>query len=320
MTRDTIHLAFGVDAAYVPHLAAAIASIHATTRRPLDVLVMHTGIGADDQRGIAAAAPRAEFRWIGIDDPRLLALRGKEHVAGAATFFRLALPHLAAAETGRILYLDADLIAADDVGVLFDMDLAGRPVGAVCDPGVDPFAFAETWSLDPASADYFNAGVLLIDLAKVRASGVFDRALAFAAAHASRLPYSDQDALNHTLWGQWLSLPVRWNLQRVMLFDGMPDFSARPLDRRGRPAIVHYTGPGKPWMRAGYHPYAWLYWRNLARTPYFRHVAESEGMTLTARLRMLVRFIRDWPRGARSCPGGRATRLPRHDAVLAQPS
>jgi lipopolysaccharide biosynthesis glycosyltransferase len=302
---ETVHIAFGIDTSYVPHVAATIASIaSAAPGARLRFLIMHQDVGEDARRRVEACAPRAGFEWIGIDDPAMLALKGRQHVTGSATYFRLALPQLAPESVDRLIYLDSDLIVVGDIAELWRQNLNGFPVGAVSDAGIDGVVyeegfdarpFAERWQLAPGPGRYFNAGVLLIDLAKVRAEGLFDKALAFAEKHAGTLPYSDQDALNHTLWGNWFRLDPVWNVQRNMVILGMPNCMPDALAGPRRPAIVHYTAEHKPWLPGTYHPYAWLYWRALGRTGFRREVEERYGVGRLEQLRLYARMLKHWP-------------------------
>jgi lipopolysaccharide biosynthesis glycosyltransferase len=177
------------------------------------------------------------------------------------------------------------------------MDLAGAPIGAVCEADGDHFRYARTMGLDPSVAGVFNSGVLLVDLGAVRRDGSFDRALAMSLEN--RLPCGDQDALNIVFWGRWKSLPLRWNVQRTMTLPGMrmPDMARQsiPSDRSLRPAIVHFTGPEKPWLRDAYHRYAWLYWRHLASTPFLGRVWAASGIGWAQQLKSLIRFLAYWP-------------------------
>lgn len=66
----------------------------------------------------------------------------------------------------RALYLDSDVLVRGDLKQLWNIDLQGKAVGAVTDIG---FPMGHDHS---TKAPYFNAGVLLIDLAKAR--GVID--------------------------------------------------------------------------------------------------------------------------------------------------
>lgn len=300
----TVHIAFGIDEPYVPHVAATIASIASVSPGArLSFLIMHQDVGEDAKRRVEACAPGARFAWIGIDDAALLGLKGRQHVTGSATYFRLALAHLVPETVERVIYLDSDLIVVGDIEKLWRQDLDGYPIGAVSDAGIDgvvyeegfdPRPFAERWQLAAAPGRYFNAGVLLIDLAKVRAEGLLDRARAFAEEHAGTLPYSDQDALNHTLWGNWFRLDPVWNVQRNMVIPGMPNCLPDALAGSRRPAIVHYTAEHKPWLPGTYHPYAWLYWRALGRTGFRREVEERYGVGRLEQLRLYARMLKHW--------------------------
>ena len=59
-----------------------------------------------------------------------------------------------------------------------------------------------------------------------------------------------------------------------------------------QPAIIHFTGPEKPWTPNTYHPWSWLYWRALARTPFFAEVSRTSGIGFQERARLLLRWLR----------------------------
>ncbi len=86
---------------------------------------------------------------------------------------------------------------------------------------------------------YFNAGVLLLDLNKLRALN------ASASPYAQLLRtvecrYADQSILNGAFHGQWKSLPAQWNRQVLL----GREFNVFPDQRR---AIWHFSSKLKPW-------------------------------------------------------------------------
>lgn len=295
MDTELIRVALGFDGAYVPHAAATIASLAATTRGArLHVTIMHTGISGADQQRIESCAPQATFEWVNIDDPTLLALRGRAHISNA-TFYRFALPRICPPHVGRVIYLDCDLIVVRNILELWRANLNGFPMGAVYDPGVAPLSFARRWGLPETNPAYFNAGVLLIDLKQVRQSRLFESAYDFLLQNWDGLEYMDQDALNYSFWGRWYGLNPIWNAQTCMLLPNEVCKVPPSRDARRRPAIVHYTTGRKPWLVETYNPYAWLYWRNLARTPFGKAVQENYGVGRRHLWRLLARFIKHCP-------------------------
>ncbi|NJM33708.1 MAG: glycosyltransferase family 8 protein [Rhodomicrobium sp.] len=292
---DRLPIAFGVDAPYLPHLAATIASLAATAPRAnFEFIVLHGGLPEGPKAMVEAAAPRARFRWVEIRDDMLHGLDGHWHIS-RATFYRLMLPEILEPEMKRLIYLDADLIVARDIRQLWATDMENRAIAAVYDAGIDAVPFARRWGLEPIPGSYFNAGVLLIDMERVRGEGVFRRAFEFLLANRPELGFMDQDALNHTLWRQWRLLDPVWNVQRNMILGGMPNYVPDEMRLRGRPAIVHYTTEHKPWLPEVYHPYAWLYWRALARTPFWADLAKAGGVNFGSQVRMGLRFLKRWP-------------------------
>lgn len=294
--QATILVAFGVDAAYVPHLAATIASVRASSpSAAFHFLVVHEGIEAEARDRVERLAPADRFTWARVEDPELLAMTGDGHIS-RATFFRLALPRIAPIEASRALYLDSDLIVARDISALWRTDLQGAPIGAVCDSGMDWKPFAMKHGLPVAQGPYFNAGVLLIDLDRIRSEGSFDRAIDIL--RRERLQYMDQDALNIVNWGRWRPIDASWNVQHTMLLGGAAaDVPASMMPGPdSRPGIVHYTGRDKPWLLNGYHPYGWLYWRALKRTDFYADVMRDHGVGRIAQARVWARYLAHWPK------------------------
>lgn len=285
MQGSEIVIAFGLDAGYAAHAGAAIASILAAApQRAYRFAMLHDGVPADLQAQVQMCAPGARFDWLAPPE-ELLACSGVHGHVSRATYARFAIPDLLR-DCRRVLYLDCDLIVLADLQPLFTGDLRGAALGAVSDHWIDPLAFAQSWGLERADARYFNAGVLVLDLDVLRQEGGFSRALETLNTHGSRLPFMDQDALNHAFWGRWHPLDRVWNVQRAAVMRGFEDAAQAQagLETR-RPKIIHYTGGQKPWRRGAYHPYAGAYLQALARTPFWDKVLSAGGPVWHERLR-----------------------------------
>ena len=49
------------------------------------------------------------------------------------TYLRFLAPEILPDGVSRVIYLDSDLVVLDDIGGLWDIDLAGNPLGAAPD-------------------------------------------------------------------------------------------------------------------------------------------------------------------------------------------
>jgi lipopolysaccharide biosynthesis glycosyltransferase len=289
--QDETLIAFGVDVNYAPHLGVTIASIVANAPGGrFRFLVIHDGFPEAQRALVEACAPQQVFQWEEVRAENILSQEGYRHISRAA-FFRLTIPELAPVLAKRAIYLDVDLVVLDDIRILAASDLNGNALGAVFDPVIDPHRFAGTHGLAPVLQGYFNSGVLVLDLERIRSDRSFEAAIKIITDQGAKLEYADQCALNIVFWGKWTRLDPVWNGQRPFVRDDdwMPIFvDSTELQRHRRVRIVHYTTHHKPWLPQAYHPLSSFYFRYLKRTP-FRRSADAARGSIVARVRRYLK-------------------------------
>jgi lipopolysaccharide biosynthesis glycosyltransferase len=201
------------------------------------------------------ASGRVNLKWLRISGADFGNIETAGHLV-PVTYARLLLPLLLPSEVKTVVYLDADLVVSDDLSELNRLWLGSLPVAAVPDYAVQVVGSARSGiaglSAKPADATYFNAGVLVMNLACWRTTRLAEEVMRFAAAHAP-LKHNDQDALNAVLT-EWHELPLRWNVQSSIHWLDRPlhsDFELKLKCERelllGSGAIMHFSGPSKPW-------------------------------------------------------------------------
>ena len=142
----------------------------------------------------------------------------KEVRHGVAMFYRWFIPQLLSKEISKAIYLDADIIVNMDIKDLWKINLEEFPIGAIPQSfqGVTESimsVFEPCKDGDVTWDDYFNSGVLLMDLNQLRYDGensLFTRCLKVLFDHP-RYRYLDQDTLNFIFGKNFLKLPVKFN-------------------------------------------------------------------------------------------------------------
>jgi lipopolysaccharide biosynthesis glycosyltransferase len=306
----TIRLACAAELDYVPHSAAMLVSaLDHRGEAELAVDYMHPpelARGELDALGEMVEREGGRISFHEVPD---------EWVAGfpiegftrKATWYRVFLPELVP-DADRALYLDADAIVLDDLTPLWRTELGDHLVAAVTN------VFQWDHAGRPAAiglgedTEYFNAGVLLLNLELMRREGTSRALRDFAVANADRLDWRDQDALNLVLADRRLALAPRWNaMNSVLLYPWAADsFDADAVaEARARPAIRHFEGPAvnKPWHYLCDHELRERYAELRLRTPWPR--LRLEGRTPANLIR----------RGLRELRGRRAVAVPDRPGV-----
>ncbi|KAH6908594.1 glycosyl transferase [Coprinopsis sp. MPI-PUGE-AT-0042] len=260
------------DSLYAMPASVSLSSLVRRTPGPITIYIIDCGLSSSDREMIRESVPdssRATLKFIELRDDSLARRWG-------AAWAKVQLHEVLPVE--RVLYLDADTLVRGDITELWRTDLGEMVMGAAVDVGYPMGHDGVERGL------YFNSGVLLIDLYKMRAKvdgleGVCER---FKEAKLA-----DQDALNEHFRGCWKRLSLRWNAQGLGTYAKFyaPDRHLASLDDMEDPAIVHFTGSlhpplaevlnpfvqpytAKPWGYAGGpgHPYAAEWFEALKKT------------------------------------------------------
>lgn len=245
--QSPLPIACGVTDAYVLPLLVMLTSLKAHLRPTLEpvLYLLHRGLGADDLAAISATVETRPLLLPASSVPPVL--EGRTLPPEAAS--PLLLPDVLPANVPRVLFLDADVLVLDDVGVLWEEQLGPRALAAAPDGAIprcgSPRAVKDRHALGvPDNARYFNAGVLLMDLDAWRQRSIAPRALEYLERVGNRADFVHQEALNAVAWNDWLPLQARWNLLASV---AGRRFDSYGPDARGRPGIVHFAGRVKPW-------------------------------------------------------------------------
>lgn len=103
----------------------------------------------------------------------------------------------------RVLYLDTDVLCRADFSELYDRDMKGAEIAGV------PDRYGKWFFGNILKHDYLNSGVLLMNMAEIRRSGLFKRCREMCRDKKMFMP--DQSALNKL--AVKLKVPGRYNAQ-----------------------------------------------------------------------------------------------------------
>ncbi len=267
--RDIV-LACAADDRFGMPLAVLLRSAidHLADDRRLRAFVIDGGIAPWTKRRIQRSVDeRVEIAWLRPDVGRLRGFKISGHVR-VATYFRLLVPDLLPASCARAIYLDSDVVVEGDLAELWAVDVSAHALAAVQDMTV-PWV-SSRWGLDnwrelglASTAKYFNAGVMLMNLARWRAEHVAAAVLDYVATNQQYVRFWDQDGLNAVLAGRWLELDPRWNLT---VQNDRPPLLDEHFAALAAPFVTHFASTGKPWHLDCVHPRREVFFRSLDRT------------------------------------------------------
>jgi lipopolysaccharide biosynthesis glycosyltransferase len=165
-------------------------------------------------------------------------------------YYRLLLPELLAPDCHRVIYMDCDVYVGCDLAALWTLDIGDNPMGAVDDP-----AFSD-WGrigLEPRGG-YFNSGVLLLDIQRIRKHAYFQATIDDAVANPEALTWSDNCALNRVFNGRWHRLDRRWNYLQSYFVADIRAHGLAEAKRIAGSSVHHFNSYNKPWLFETAHP------------------------------------------------------------------
>lgn len=267
--KKIIPIVFAMDGNFVPFLSVSIRSILDNSSKEYfyKFYVLHDSLKEDVfERAEIFNTDNSDITFINVikeieEIKNLICVRDNYT---RAIYYRFFIPELLP-KYERVIYLDCDTCCIGDISKLYNFDLKGKTIGAVCDEvvmGSNVFLDYTCGYLGIEKGKYFNSGVLLFDVNSFINNYIKEKFIDMLKNITFKVA-PDQDYLNVLLYGEVEYLPLGFNKMPIH----NKCFNKNDL------TIIHYNLNFKPWHFDGvlYEEYFWNY-ANL--TPYYNEIIE----------------------------------------------
>ena len=174
----------------------------------------------------------------------------------SATYYRLLLAELIP-DLNRIIYLDGDTLIYSDLSEMINLDMGNNIMLGFVD---NSYHKAEEFGIK--TYNYIVAGVLLINLKKIRKENITQKFFEFMDENKDKLSQEDQTVINIVLNGRIGFLPPKfgiWNFNSknaVILHNnyGNKNFNIKAYEEEEilnawyAPSVLHFVR-AKPWKK-----------------------------------------------------------------------
>ena len=249
---DRIQILCALDANYLPQLRVLLTSIRLNNPgETFGLYLMHSGLPECELEGLERWCGEAgwEFHSVPVD----AALFDGAPVTAQyprEMYYRLLAGQMLPDGLSRVLYLDPDILVINPLRELWETDMQGNMFAAAAHTGKTELANNVNRIRLGTDHDYYNSGVLLIDLERCRSEVSPDELFAFVREHRRELVMPDQDLLNAVYGDSILPLDdALWNYD-ARNFNNYMLRSAGEQDMdwvMENTAILHFCGKAKPW-------------------------------------------------------------------------
>ena len=185
-----------------------------------------------------------------------------------AALYRLLIPQIFPADIDKCIYLDSDIIVNLDIKELWQIELDDKLLAAVPET-LNNGEVTKSYSLCADGIvkceDYFNSGVVLINLNRLRREeNKITDGLLFRARNPRYQDYCDQNVLNYCFSTQALKLPINFN--RFVIF------ARHYKETTQKGMIYHYVGSSLPGWGMNFDlndPFSKIWMNYFVKSPWF---------------------------------------------------
>ena len=267
--KNNVPIFFAVDDNYVPFLCVALQSLcdNCSKRYDYKIHVLIEELSDDSRRAILSfTRENVSIEFVDVRE-KIKSLCARLHLRDyytKATYYRFFIPELFP-QYDRGLYLDCDIVINCDIARLYNCPMGQNLVAGIPEEvmTIDIFGRYSEIVLGIDRNDYFNAGIIVMNLKKMRNICIEKQFADLLGVRACRVA-QDQDYLNLICHGQVYYLNVKWNKTP------MPDSNTNII-----PNIVHYKINFKPW-RYDNIPYGEHFWKYAEKTEFYDMLCETK--------------------------------------------
>jgi lipopolysaccharide biosynthesis glycosyltransferase len=269
--NQLVHIACAADSSYIQHTCVMLKSLLTNNSNLNLVIHVFSSDFTDKNKESILEISNAYNKTVNfylISNKNFDGFVISHHIS-LATYYRIIIPQLLSPEIEKLIYLDCDIIINGNIEPLWNLKLENYIIAATPEPVFNDF---DRLNINPKN-DYFNAGILVLNLVKWRENKTTEKVITYIQENLEKIVFWDQDALNACLQQNWLRFEPKYN-QQSAIFEIADEkllkaYTLEELNEaKKNPIIIHYTGSSKPWQLFNYHPYKKQYWYYLKQTPF----------------------------------------------------
>lgn len=250
-----MNLLFTLNENYLDPLYTVLRSIfRSNDKEEITVYLMHQNIPQKKITEVQQFITEYEHTFFSIDCKNLFS---EEVVVNRyysiEMYYRLLAPFVLPTELDRILYLDPDIVNLQPFSSFYEQNFEGNLFVATthdyATKWIQPINNIRLGTL--SSEDYFNTGVILMNLPLIRKTRNREEIFAAIKINKKRLVLPDQDIFNYLYWKEvkeadWqiYNLDARFYSQLNRVFPRK--FSNEWVEEKV--VFIHYCGKHKPWI------------------------------------------------------------------------
>lgn len=274
---------------YAPYAGVTIQSVleNASSGRFYRVYVLHAGLTDDMVRLLESIrAPQLTVRCLNVKalvESKVVELQVSGYFSKEA-YFRLLIPEVLSIYS-QVIYLDCDIVVNRDIADILPPDMGDNLFGAVRDRhGLDTSKHI-TEQLCVKEENYFNTGVLVINVGRWNAEKTTEKCFAFIkTARPDQLRFVDQDVLNVVCVDRVLYLDDAWNYCWYLVLWPKP-LHRSFIEQMGENFyVLHFASSLKPWSNPEL-PLSHYFWEYAKNSVFFERIVKTMGETAKDKLK-----------------------------------
>ncbi|WP_296112604.1 glycosyltransferase family 8 protein [uncultured Anaerococcus sp.] len=267
-----IDLLLTLDENYIKHMKVLMTSIYITNpSETFNIYLIHSGIAEPVLAGLRKDMERFSYSFFPIK-------AGDELFSSAKVtdrypkemYYRLLAGRLLPKNLDKIIYIDPDTLVINSLKDLWELDISNFLFAAASHTGKTDMANSVNKLRLGTDTDYYNSGLLLINLKRARKEIDPEEIFTYASENYKNLILPDQDILN-ALYGDRV-----YPLKDIIYNYDARNYSTYLLKTKGmadlewimeNTVILHFCGRDKPWKKNHRTKFTSLYkhYMNLAR-------------------------------------------------------
>lgn len=213
------------------------------------VYVVGVELDQEDRNEISGLANEfLEIKIVDVED-KYKNIGMKHSYVSSASLYKFQLPYILNDDVA--LYVDGDVLFKNEFEKIFSIDLGDYYIAAVRDMEAEVYG---NWAVKMHHEKYFNSGVMLMNLKKMRENEIPDKLVEYKKKDNDST-FMDQNALNAVLGDnvKWISQKYNYMLganlkfskEEKCLFWNIDDDEYYKI--QNEIAIFHLAGGEKPW-------------------------------------------------------------------------